>query len=61
MEKKEVLIDVVFIPQVRSPLRETLDIERAIEKLKHKGYDSMLSCCAVKDLFIWQEKSPRKY
>lgn len=55
LEKKKVPVDVVFAPQVTSPLRETKDIEGAIEKFKCNSYDSMFSCCAVKDLFIWQQ------
>jgi len=48
-------IDLVLAPQVTSPLRETKDIDNAIELFKKEKYDSMFSSCIVKDLFYWQK------
>lgn len=48
-------IDLVFAPQVTSPLRETQDIDNAIELFQEKKYDSMFSSSTVEDLFFWQK------
>jgi len=50
-------IDLVFAPQVTSPLREPKDIIRGIEDFQRQGYDSLFSCSVVDDLFLW-EKTP---
>ena len=46
-------IDLVFAAQVTSPLRETKDIDRAIELFQKGKYDSMFSSCIAEDLFFW--------
>ena len=45
-------IDLVFAPQVTSPLRETKDINNAIELFQKEKYDSMFSSCIAEDLFF---------
>mgnify|MGYP003972424137 CR=1 FL=1 len=47
-------IDLVFAPQVTSPLRETKDINNAIELFQKEKYDSMFSSCIAEDLFFWE-------
>ena len=47
-------IDYVVAPQVTSPLRETSDFLRAIQKIKSIGADSLLSVAEVEDFFIWK-------
>ncbi len=49
--------DVILAPQVTSPLRETTDIDRAIEQFSKDGCDSMFSCCIVEDLFFWEKNN----
>ncbi len=54
IEEKSTQIDVVLAPQVTSPLRETKDIERGIEKFQTEDWDSMFSCSVVGDLYFWE-------
>ena len=49
-------IDLVFAPQVTSPIRETKDIDNAIEQIIKSNADSLLSVVEIEDFFIWQEK-----
>jgi N-acylneuraminate cytidylyltransferase len=46
-------ISLVFAPQVTSPLRETKDIDNAIELFQKGEYDSMFSSCIAEDLLFW--------
>ncbi len=55
LENKEINPEIILAPQVTSPLRESSDIDKAVEKFTEGGYDSMFSCCPVEDLFFWQE------
>ena len=48
-------IDIVFAPQVTSPLRTSVDIDNAIKLFIEKGFDSMFSSCAAEDLFLWEK------
>lgn len=48
-------IDLVFAPQVTSPLRETKDITNAIKIIDEKKLDSLFSSSVVEDLFFWQK------
>jgi N-acylneuraminate cytidylyltransferase len=48
-------IDLVFAPQITSPLRETQDIDNAIELFQEEKYDSMFSSSMAEDLFFWQK------
>ena len=45
----------ILAPQVTSPLRETIDIDKGIEKFVNGSYDSLFSSNAVEDLFFWEE------
>ncbi len=55
LENKKISPEIILAPQVTSPLRESSDIDKAVEKFTEGGYDSMFSCCPVEDLFFWQE------
>ena len=46
--------EVILAPQVTSPLRETSDIDRGIEQFDNGKFDSMFSCSAADDLFLWE-------
>ena len=56
-------IDVVLFLQATSPLRETKDIDEAIEKFVEGSYDSMFSATKLEDFFIWAIKDgqPKSY
>ena len=47
----------ILAPQVTSPLREAIDIDKGIEEFKNGSYDSLFSANAVEDLFFWEETS----
>jgi CMP-N,N'-diacetyllegionaminic acid synthase len=49
--------DLVLAPQVTSPLREAADIERGLELMAERQYDSMFSCSPAEDLYFWQHSS----
>jgi CMP-N,N'-diacetyllegionaminic acid synthase len=53
--EKDNNIDFVFAPQITSPLRETQDIDNAIELFQREKYDSMFSSSIVEDLFFWKK------
>jgi CMP-N,N'-diacetyllegionaminic acid synthase len=57
IENKMGNVDIVFAPQVTSPLRESQDIERGITDFQEQNCDSMFSCSVAEDLFFW-EKMP---
>ena len=48
-------IDLVFAPQVTSPLREKKDIDNAIEEMLDNNADSLLSTVEIEDFFIWKK------
>ena len=48
-------IDIVFAPQVTSPLRTSGDIDNAIKLFIEKGFDSLFSSCVAEDLFFWEK------
>ena len=52
--QRDINIDLVFAPQVTSPLREVKDIDSALELFQKEKYDSMFSSCIVEDLFFWE-------
>lgn len=60
IENNNTPVDFIFAPQVTSPLRETLDIDNAIEKFISSNCDSMFSCCVAEDLFFWQRDEDGK-
>jgi CMP-N,N'-diacetyllegionaminic acid synthase len=53
-------IDLVFAPQATSPLRETKDINNAIELFHREKYDSMFASCTAEDLFFWEKGNKGK-
>lgn len=60
IEKKE-KVDVVIALQATSPLRESSDMEKALNDFLSGQYDSMFSCVALKDFFIWKKTSDGNY
>ncbi|MCW8901339.1 MAG: acylneuraminate cytidylyltransferase family protein [Gammaproteobacteria bacterium] len=57
IEQKNENLDVVLAPQVTSPLRETLDVDRAIEQFINENNDSLFSCSVAEDLFFWERNN----
>ena len=57
IEKENTKIEVILAPQVTSPLRESSDIERAIELFSAENCDSMFSCSVAEDLFYWERNN----
>ena len=49
-------IDLVVFLQATSPLRETKDIDKAIEMVLEGGYDSLFSSTELHDFFIWTQE-----
>jgi N-acylneuraminate cytidylyltransferase len=58
--EKDNNIDFVFAPQITSPLRETQDIDNAIELFQREKYDSIFSSSIVEDLFFWKKDKRHK-
>ena len=50
-------VDIVLFLQATSPLRETKDIDKAVEKFIEGNYDSMFSATELQDFFIWTIKN----
>ena len=48
-------IEVVFAPQVTSPIRTSSDIDNAIKLFIDKGFDSLFSSSIAEDLFFWEK------
>ena len=48
-------IDYVLAPQVTSPLRDPSDFSKAIDIIKSKEADSLLSVAILEDFFIWKK------
>jgi N-acylneuraminate cytidylyltransferase len=48
-------IDYVVFLQATSPLRETKDIDNAIEKIISSGADSLFSGAEIGDFYIWRK------
>lgn len=46
-------VDIILFLQATSPLRETKDIDNAINKFIEGDYDSMFSATELEDFFIW--------
>lgn len=54
-KKRAVKIDLVVFLQATSPLRESEDIDGAVQKLIDENTDSLLSVASLDGFFIWQE------
>jgi CMP-N,N'-diacetyllegionaminic acid synthase len=52
--------DLILGMQATSPIRESKDLDAAIEKFVDCGYDSLFSACSIKDFFIWK-RVDKKY
>jgi len=57
IENKVGCVDFVIAPQVTSPLREPLDIERGLCDFQEQKCDSMFSCSLAEDLYFWEKMS----
>jgi len=55
IENKVGCVDLVVAPQVTSPLRELVDIERGLRDFQEQKCDSMFSCSLAEDLFFWEK------
>lgn len=60
IEKKE-KVDIVIALQATSPLRESSDMEKALDSFEKEQCDSMFSCVALRDFFIWKKTSDGTY
>lgn len=47
--------DCIVFLQATSPIRETKDIDNAIEKLINGNFDSVFSSCELEDFLIWKK------
>lgn len=48
-------VDLLVFLQATSPVRESVDIDNAIRQLQSTGADSLFSCLAVEDHFMWEK------
>jgi CMP-N,N'-diacetyllegionaminic acid synthase len=55
IEKNEYIPDIVVGLQATSPIRESKDLEKALNKFKKNKYDSLFSSCSGTDTFFWKE------
>ena len=54
LEQKGYVPDVVFAPQVTSPLRESSDIDRAVARFTDENLDSLFSASVADDFYFWE-------
>ncbi len=54
-DKTDKSIDVVVGMQATSPIRESKDLDEAIEVYLNNSYDSLLSVSEIEDFFVWEE------
>jgi N-acylneuraminate cytidylyltransferase len=55
--KEESSVDLVFAPQVTSPLRDKDDIDNAFDVFERNQLDSLFSGSVVEDLFFWERNN----
>jgi len=60
IEYKVGCVDLIFAPQVTSPLREASDIKRGLCDFKKQKCDSMFSCSVAEDLFFWEKAKDKR-
>lgn len=48
-------VDIMLAMQATSPLRESSDIERALQDFQRQDCDSLFSCAELEDFFIWEK------
>ena len=53
LQQIKTTVDYIIFPQVTSPLRESVDLERALFKIKHQKADSLFSTTTLEDLCVW--------
>tara|TARA_B100001250_G_C19740752_1_gene762953 strand:- start:80 stop:778 length:699 start_codon:yes stop_codon:yes gene_type:complete len=53
-------LDIIFAPQVTSPLRTKEDIDKGIDTFIQQGCDSLFSSCLAEDLFFWEKDNTGK-
>jgi CMP-N,N'-diacetyllegionaminic acid synthase len=54
-------LDIMLAMQATSPLRESSDIERALQDFQRQGCDSLFSCAELEDFFIWEKDGQGNY
>jgi len=62
VENKTSNVDLVVAAQVTSPVRESIDISSALEDMKLRSLDSLLTVNEIQDFFIWsldENKNPQ--
>jgi CMP-N,N'-diacetyllegionaminic acid synthase len=47
-------VEAVVGMQATSPVRESADLDGAVERFRGEGLDSLFSCCEIEDFFIWE-------
>ena len=52
--EREGVIDIIVFLQATSPLRDTNDIDDAIDFFIENNLDSLFSACDLKDLMVWR-------
>tara|TARA_B100001059_G_C17706041_1_gene512809 strand:- start:4 stop:696 length:693 start_codon:yes stop_codon:yes gene_type:complete len=57
--KKGSLSEFIIAPQVTSPIRDVMDFNNAMDKVKIEKLDSLLSVNKLRDFFIWQKKDTK--
>lgn len=59
-KKPENKIEFVVFLQATSPLKETKDIDQAIEEIRRQKADSLFSAGELSDFFIWSKNKKRE-
>ena len=54
IESAGIQVDVMIGMQATSPIRETKDLNLALELFYKNGLDSLLSCVEIEDFFMWK-------
>jgi CMP-N,N'-diacetyllegionaminic acid synthase len=54
IEREGAEVELVVGMQATSPVRESADLDGAVERFRREGLDSLFSCCAIEDFFIWE-------
>jgi len=55
IKKKHIEIKTVIGLQATSPVRQSLDLDRSLQKFSNGKYDSMFSASKIGDFFIWKK------
>jgi CMP-N,N'-diacetyllegionaminic acid synthase len=59
IEEKTGTVDMVIGLQATSPVRESKDVEKAIQIFKKSKSDSLFSAAEIGDFYIWQKKNKK--